>query len=111
MDTRKSSSSKNGAAKAAANGHPTTPPTPNHMMPRWALDPLCQSRNAAVPSMLKHMEKLLGRNAALAWNMPGLASSTIMNMTPTRGLNTLATFAYSRDSQYAVNSARHTRVT
>ena len=82
---------------------------PNHMMPSWLLLPLRQSRKAAVPSMLKAMAKLDGRNAALAWNMPGLATSTSRNSTATRGLKALAIAVKSLVSLKAVKRPRQSR--
>ena len=88
---RTSSSSRYGKERATANGHPTMPATPNHMMPCAVLSPPRHSMNEAMPSMAAYMAKLEGRYATEAWNMPGLSTMAIRNMMPTLGLRTRET--------------------
>lgn len=81
------SSSKSGRSKAPANGHPTIAPSPNHIIPCAVFCPPLQSKNAASPNMDIYIVKLDGRNAAEAWNIPGLNAITIKNNRPMRGLS------------------------
>jgi hypothetical protein len=66
------SSNKNGADNAMANGHPRTPPIANQVMAWVVFKPPRQFMKAAIPSMVVYIAKLDGRKAADAWNIPGL---------------------------------------
>ena len=52
-----------------------------------------------MPSMIMYMEKLDGKYAAEAWNIPGLDSIMIMNHAPTLGLRLLDIVENRRASQ------------
>jgi hypothetical protein len=85
IEANVSSSATNGETRTMEKGQPMTPPIPNHMIPTAVFMPPRQSMKAAMPSMAVYIEKLEGRYAAAAWNMPGLESITIINMIPILG--------------------------
>lgn len=85
------SSNKKGADKAMAKGHPTMPPTANHVIPWAVFSPPLQFMKAAMPNIVVYMAKLDGRKEADAWNMPGLKIIDIMKNRAIRGFRVLLT--------------------
>ena len=83
------SSKRNGIDSAIANGHPSTPPTANQKMPCAVFRPPLQFINAAIPNIVVYIAKLDGRNAADAWNIPGLNIIEIIKNRATRGFRVL----------------------
>ena len=55
-------------------------------MPSDVFNPPFQFINAAIPSIVVYIAKLEGRNAADAWNIPGLKIMAIMKNSAIRGL-------------------------
>ncbi len=81
----KISSTMNGNTSAAAKGHPRIAPIPNHIMPCAVLNPPFQFMKAAAPSMVAYIANVDGRYAVDAWNIPGLVTEMITNMTAILG--------------------------
>lgn len=81
----RTSSNKKDTTRAPANGHPTIAPMPNHIIPRPVFRPPRQSMNAEMPSIEVYIVKLDGSIAVDAWNIPGLNTKIVTNMTPIRG--------------------------
>ena len=69
---RRASSNMNGAQRAEANGQPKTPAAANQKIPQDVLSPPRQFMNEAAPNITMYMAKLEGKNAVLAWKLPGL---------------------------------------
>jgi len=95
------SSPTNGMTSAEANGQPTMPPMPNHIMPEAVLKPPRQSMNDANPSMVQYMAKLEGRYATDAWNIPAAVTEMTKKTMPILGLITREITANSWVSQRA----------
>lgn len=85
-------------------------PRPNHIIPCAVFWPPLQSRKDARPSMEVYMVKLDGKNAADAWNMPGLKATMIRKRRPTLGFNVRQIAEYSLVSQAAQTAARTNRI-
>lgn len=78
------SSKRYGAQSAAANGQPKMPATANQNIPNEVLSPPRQFINAAAPRVTMYMAKLDGRNAVLAWKLPGLKTVARRKKMPMR---------------------------
>lgn len=86
-----SSSNRNGADKATANGHPSTPPIANQNIPWAVFSPPFQFMKAAIPNIVVYIAKLEGRKAAEAWNIPGLKTIAMRKNSAIRGFNVVLT--------------------
>lgn len=85
------SSNKNGADNAMANGHPSIPPSAKQNIPCAVFNPPLQFINCAIPNIVVYMAKLEGRKEADAWNIPGLKTIAIKKNRAIRGFNVLFT--------------------
>lgn len=87
--TNTPSSARNGNTIAPENGHPTTAPIPNHMIPAAVPSPFrSHSMNAAAPHMPASIAKLLGRNATEACAVPVALMSESARSRPMRAPRT-----------------------
>jgi hypothetical protein len=107
---KKSSSNKKGADSARENGHPRIPPNANQNIPWAVLRPPRQFMKEAIPSIVVYIAKLEGRNAADAWNMPGLNTIAIRKNKAILGFNVPFITRKSCVSQMAQVKARAYRM-
>jgi hypothetical protein len=104
------SSNKNGAHNAMANGHPTMPPIAYQMTACVVFKPPRQFIKAAIPSMVVYIAKLEGRKAADAWNIPGLNTITMRKNRAILGFKMLLMMRKNCVSQIAQMNARAYRM-